>query len=278
MLFRSVAQVVAAGRAGLLPVPASDGVTGLLRVPADETALVSPLLVGDQTVGVVLAEGPARGIGEPGEPVWSDGTAWQQFAQLGDITLQNAYNGGNSITLGAATFEVLPGVDGDELIRILRRRTDAGVLVVSGKVGASVFEAVIDAGADMYLEKPVSLEQILLVAKALYRRAVLRGQREQSWVVDLRASQLLAPDGAKVDLSDTDMTVMRCFLEADGGIVTRDTLIQRLGRDGASTLDNTLHATIYRLRRRIEKASTSLVPLQSEPRVGYVFRAPLKTL
>lgn len=173
---------------------------------------------------------------------------------------------------------MLPGVVGDELIRILRRRTDTGVLVVSGQVGASTFEAVVDAGADMYLEKPVSLEQILLVIKALQRRTVLRGQREQSWSVDLRASQLLAPDGAKVDLSDTDLTVLRCFLEADGGIVTRDTLIQRLGRDGASTLDNTLHATIYRLRRRIEKASKSLVPLQSEPRVGYIFRAPLRSL
>ncbi len=173
---------------------------------------------------------------------------------------------------------MLPGVAGDEMIRILRRRTDAGVLVVSGKVGPSVFEAVIDAGADMYLEKPVSLEQILLVVKALHRRAVLRGQREQGWTVDLRASQLLAPDGAKVDLSDTDMTVMRAFLDAEGGIVTRETLIQRLGRDDASTLDNTLHATIYRLRRRIEKASNSLVPLQSEPRVGYIFRAPLKSL
>ena len=173
---------------------------------------------------------------------------------------------------------MLPGVDGDELIRILRRRTDAGVLVVSGKVGSSVFEAVIDAGADMYLEKPVGIEQILLVVRALNRRAVLRGQREQSWVIDLRASQLLAPDGAKVDLSDTDMAVMRCFLEAEGNIVTRDTLVQRLGRDGASTLDNTLHATIYRLRRRIEKASSSLVPLQSEPRIGYIFRAPLKSL
>lgn len=173
---------------------------------------------------------------------------------------------------------MLPGVDGDELIRILRRRTDAGVLVVSGKVGSSVFEAVIDAGADMYLEKPVGMEQILLVVKALYRRAVLRGQREQGWTVDLRASQLIAPDGAKVDLSDTDITVLRCFLDAEGGIVTRDTLIARLGRESASTLDNTLHATIYRLRRRIEKASSSLVPLQSEPRVGYVFRAPLKSL
>ncbi len=173
---------------------------------------------------------------------------------------------------------MLPGVVGDELIRILRRRTDAGVLVVSGKVGSSVFEAVIDAGADMYLEKPVGLEQILLVVKALYRRAVLRGQREQGWTVDLRAAQLIAPDGAKVDLSDTDITVLRCFLDAEGGIVTRDTLISRLGRESASTLDNTLHATIYRLRRRIEKASSSLVPLQSEPRVGYVFRAPLKSL
>ncbi|MFY9512574.1 MAG: response regulator transcription factor [Rubrivivax sp.] len=173
---------------------------------------------------------------------------------------------------------MLPGVVGDELIRILRRRTDAGVLVVSGKVGASTFEAVVDAGADMYLEKPVSLEQILLVIKALQRRAVMRGQREQSWSVDLRASQLLAPDGAKVDLSDTDLTVLRCFLDAEGGIVTRETLIQRLGRDDASTLDNTLHATIYRLRRRIEKASKSLVPLQSEPRVGYIFRAPLKSV
>ena len=173
---------------------------------------------------------------------------------------------------------MLPGVAGDELIRILRRRTDAGVLVVSGKVGVSTFEAVVDAGADMYLEKPVGLEQILLVIRALHRRAVLRGQREQGWAVDLRASQLVAPDGAKVDLSDTDITVMRCFLDAEGGIVTRDTLIHRLGRDDTNTLDNTLHATIYRLRRRIEKASTSLVPLQSEPRIGYVFRAPLKSL
>ena len=130
----------------------------------------------------------------------------------------------------------------------------------------------------MYLEKPVGMEQILLVVKALYRRAVLRGQREQGWTVDLRAAQLIAPDGAKVDLSDTDITVLRCFLDAEGGIVTRDTLISRLGRESTSTLDNTLHATIYRLRRRIEKASSSLVPLQSEPRVGYVFRAPLKSL
>jgi DNA-binding response OmpR family regulator len=170
------------------------------------------------------------------------------------------------------------GVAGDELVRILRRRTEAGVLVVADRVAVSTLEAVVDAGADMVLEKPVSLEQLVLVVRALQRRVLLSGPREQSWVVDVHASQLHAPDGAMVDLSDTDLTVLRCFLEADGGVVKRETLILSLGHAGSSTVDNTLHATIYRLRRRIEKASSSLVPLQSEPRVGYVFRAPLRAL
>jgi hypothetical protein len=54
--------------------------------------------------------------------------------------------------------------------------------------------------------------------------------------------------------------------------VTRETLCERLGLppDG----DN-LNATIYRLRRRIERATPAVVPLQSKSRVGYVFRAPL---
>ena len=42
--------------------------------------------------------------------------------------------------------------------------------------------------------------------------------------------------------------------------------------------DDGLSATIYRLRRRIERATPTLVPLQSKSRVGYVFRAPLQLL
>ena len=65
-----------------------------------------------------------------------------------------------------------------------------------------------------------------------------------------------------------------CLLEAQGGMVPRDVLATRLGLD-AGDAPNLLHATIYRLRRRIERATPGLVPLQSKSRVGYVFRAPL---
>lgn len=171
---------------------------------------------------------------------------------------------------------MLPGVDGVELIRILRRRSHAGVLVVSGRLSPDVFESVIEAGADMYLAKPVRFEQIVLAVRAVYRRVVSTHQAAQAWMLDRHARQLVAPDGVRVDLSDTDLAVMECFVEAEGRTVTRETLSQRLGRELSDEADNTLHATIYRLRRRIERATPALVPLQSQPRVGYIFKGQLK--
>ena len=57
---------------------------------------------------------------------------------------------------------MLPGVDGVELIKIIRRSSDAGLLVVSGRLAPDVFQQVINAGADMYLAKPVQFEQVTL--------------------------------------------------------------------------------------------------------------------
>jgi two-component system, OmpR family, response regulator len=169
----------------------------------------------------------------------------------------------------------LPGVDGVELIRILRRRTDAGLIVVSGRLGPNVFKSVISAGADMHVVKPVAFEEIALAIDAVHRRVGRAAASGQSWTLDRRAGELLAPDGAKVSLSETDRIVLECFVEAGGDTVSREALLQRIGRDTGAEADDGLNATIYRLRRRIERATPALVPLQSKSRVGYVFRAPL---
>ena len=170
---------------------------------------------------------------------------------------------------------MLPGVDGVETIRILRRRTSAGVLVVSGKLAADVFKQVVEAGADMYLAKPVQFEQVVIALHAVQRRVDAVGQVATTWKLDRHSGQLVAPDGARVDLSEADLAVMECFIEAQGAAVARETLLTRLGRASAADADDGLNATIYRLRRRIERATPMLVPLQSRSRVGYVFRAPL---
>lgn len=169
---------------------------------------------------------------------------------------------------------MLPGIDGLSLLRLLRQRSDAGVLVVSGKVAHDVFDSVIAAGADMHLAKPVTNEQIALAMHGVYRRSGRHSTQAAAWQLDAARALLLTPEGTPIDLSRSDLSVLTCLLEAAGETVSRDTLAACLGiapEDDA----NLLSATIYRLRRRIERATQALAPLQAKSRAGYVFRAPL---
>jgi len=170
---------------------------------------------------------------------------------------------------------MLPGVDGVDLIRLVRRKGPAGIVVVSGRVGPDVFESVLRAGADMYLMKPVRIEQVALAIEAVHRRVESSRSQAAVWRLDRAAKKLIAPDGARIELSDNDLALVECFVAADGATVTRATLCERLGRDPATEADNLLHAAIYRLRRRIERATQSTVPLHSEQKVGYTFRGTL---
>lgn len=169
----------------------------------------------------------------------------------------------------------LPGIDGVQLIKVLRQRSDAGILVISGRHGSQVFADVMTAGADMHLAKPLQFEQAALAIKAVHRRAGKTGLPELAWKLQRASQELIAPDGAHVQLSDADVTVLDCFVEAQGETVSRETLRGRLGMGSTTDAADSLNAVIYRLRRRIERATALMVPLQSRSRVGYVFRAPL---
>jgi DNA-binding response OmpR family regulator len=173
---------------------------------------------------------------------------------------------------------MLPGIDGLDLIKVLRRRSGVGLLVVSGHLGPQVFQQVVSAGADMYLVKPVQFEQVITAIEAIQRRAQPVNPAEAQWTLDRRARQLIAPDGAGVDLSEIDMSVLTCLHGAKGEPVTRDALCRALGRTPDKDAPDGLNAIVFRLRRRIERATPIAAPLQSKAKVGYAFRAPLKAI
>jgi DNA-binding response OmpR family regulator len=170
---------------------------------------------------------------------------------------------------------MLPGIDGLELIKVLRMRSRAGLLVVSGRSASTVFDQVITVGADMFLAKPVKFNQVVMAIRAVQRRVVSSGPSATAWTLDRRARQLVAPDGGRVDLSESDLLVLECFAAASGAVVEREALRRCLARDPGEVAADAITSTIYRLRRRIERATPAVVPLQSISRVGYAFRAPL---
>ncbi len=170
---------------------------------------------------------------------------------------------------------MLPGVQGIELIKVLRCRSNAGVVVVSGRLSPETFKETITAGADMYLSKPVQFDQIALVIEAVQRRVGVTGQQQNAWRLDRNAGQLVAPDGARIDLSEADCALMACFVEAKGEVVSREALLQRLGKASEQGTAGGLNATIFRLRRRIERATPATVPLQTKSGIGYAFSATI---
>jgi two-component system, OmpR family, response regulator len=202
------------------------------------------------------------------------GTAVEAFADSNDL-LAHANPFGFDFYV---TDLVLPGVDGTELIKVLRKRTNAGVLAVSGRLAADTFKEVIGAGADMYLTKPVQFDQVAMAIEAVQRRVGLAQAAENTWRLDRRMGQLVAPDGARVDLSAADRALMECFVGAAGEVVSRETLAHSVGKGTEPGATDGLNATIFRLRRRIERATPATVPLQSKSGVGYAFRAPLEAV
>jgi DNA-binding response OmpR family regulator len=173
---------------------------------------------------------------------------------------------------------MLPGIDGVDLVRAIRRRSDAGVLVVSGRLAPDVFKQVIQAGADMYLGKPAQFEQIALAIGAVQRRAAGNNLASKPWTLDRAKRLLTAPDGAQIELSPIDLVLIDSFAAAAGEVVSREALLDGLRQAGVDSPADGLNATVYRLRRRIERATPDLVPLQTKPRVGYFFKAPIWVL
>lgn len=173
---------------------------------------------------------------------------------------------------------MLPGLDGVTLINLLRRRTSAGVLVVSGTLAPDAFEEVIGSGADMYLTKPVQFEQIDVAIQGVQRRIRSFAPTDPTWKLDARARQLLTPAGDRADLSDVDVAVLQCFAQAAGTVVTREALLASLQKVEGHAGSIDLNATIYRLRRRIDRAVQVGLPLQTKSKVGYLFNAPLKVV
>lgn len=172
------------------------------------------------------------------------------------------------------------GVPAVDLIRLVRRRSGAGLVAV-GAVAHARFAAALEAGADAVADMDAPAEYLQAVVAAVRRRvasvAVNTATRSE-WELLESQSTLHAPDGTAIALSHSDLTIMRSFALAGGTTVRRSHLTQTLWGETKESMDGALHAALYRLRKRIEHAGQPLWPIYAVAGVGYEFRAPLRLL
>ena len=170
---------------------------------------------------------------------------------------------------------MLPEIDGFELCRLIRERSSVAIIVVSARGGERDKVSALNVGADDYMTKPFSIEELLARINATLRRTRPAGLATESapaviavadLVIDL-ASQQVTRSGVAVHLTPTEFALLRELAINRGKLLSHAHLLRRVWGHGYETETEYVRVYIRRLRAKLETGSTPLIVTQ--PRAGY---------
>ena len=148
----------------------------------------------------------------------------------------------------------LPRKSGIELLRELRREGNrVRVLVVTALDAVADRVAGLDAGADDYLTKPFSLDELTARMRALLRRDVVREDnvlRHGALALD-PVTHSVTKDGHPVDLSAREFALLAALLERPGAALSKAQLEERIYRWGEEVESNAVEVHVHNLRKKL---------------------------
>jgi two-component system OmpR family response regulator len=180
----------------------------------------------------------------------------------------------------------LPGEDGMEIARNLRRGSHIPIIMLTGRKDEADRVMGLELGADDYLTKPFSPRELLARIRALLRRAraqqtvadglqKIRAYRFAGFELNVRLRRLAAPGGENIPLTNSEFNLLAAFLASPQRVLTRDQILglSRLHND--EVYDRSVDVQVGRLRRKIQHRKNSPELIRTERGAGYVFTAPV---
>jgi two-component system, OmpR family, KDP operon response regulator KdpE len=173
----------------------------------------------------------------------------------------------------------LPDLDGVEVVRGLRGWSVAPIVILSGRSDSVDKVAALDAGADDYVTKPFSVDELLARLRAVSRRVT---PVESSPVavlgavtVDLAAHVVTARDGdrtSEVRLTPTEWHLIEVLLRYPGRLLSQRQLLAEVWGPGYESAGGNLRVYMAQLRRKLEADPARPRYLLTEPGMGYRFQ------
>jgi two-component system OmpR family response regulator len=175
---------------------------------------------------------------------------------------------------------MLPGRNGLDLCRDLRRTSSIPVIMLTAKGEETDRIIGLEVGADDYLPKPFNPRELLARINAVLRRMrspdqlpFERGGRAiqfAGWRLDTLKRELTDPRGVVVDLSTGEYDLLLAFLEAPQRVLTREFLLDAARNRSIDAFDRSIDVQVSRLRRKLDSVEDLIKTVRG---VGYLFAA-----
>jgi two-component system response regulator ChvI len=178
----------------------------------------------------------------------------------------------------------MPRMDGMELLRRLRQKTDLPVIFLTSK-DEEVDEVLgLRMGADDYIKKPFSQRLLIERVRAVLRRAEVAngpaaGEGAGKVVLIERGKLVLDPDrhlcrwdGQEVVLTVTEFLILQALAQRPGYVKTRDSLMDAAYDDQVYVDDRTIDSHIKRLRKKFKAIDDNFDSIETLYGVGYRYK------
>jgi two-component system, OmpR family, response regulator ChvI len=182
-----------------------------------------------------------------------------------------------------AIFDIkMPRMDGMELLRRIRQKTDLPVIFLTSKDDEIDELFGLKMGADDFIKKPFSQRLLVERVKAVLRRAGARdgaqAQPETAKIIE-RGKLVMDPDrhsctwdGQPVTLTVTEFLILQALAQRPGIVKSRDALMDAAYDDQVYVDDRTIDSHIKRLRKKFKQADDNFEAIETLYGVGYRFK------
>jgi DNA-binding response OmpR family regulator len=194
------------------------------------------------------------------------------------FTVERAATGAEALEAGPADCVLLdlrlPDVDGYEVCRSLRARSDVPIIMVTAR-GEEVDRVIgLELGADDYVPKPFGLRELIARIHAVTRRTAGLKRRDASirigkLEIDLRA-RLARLDGREMELTAKEFDVLAALAADPGAVVTRHQLLERVWQTSWFGQTKTIDVHVGALRRKLGHAAW----IETVRGIGFRLREP----
>ena len=168
----------------------------------------------------------------------------------------------------------LPDLDGVTVLERLRGFTDVPIIVVSARTGSDDKVEALDLGADDYITKPFSLEELLARVRAATRRAATEGPplrlELDGLVLDITDSRATR-DGHDVHLTPTEWKIVETLVRRRGRLVRQTELLHAVWGPAYDRQTNYLRVHMASIRRKLERDPAHPTLFITEPGMGHRF-------